>query len=327
MRKTFLFSLLLIVCLNQYALYALCEEQTADGTQDVPVSDKEKEKLANLLPDAQGLGLQPQGERQYYGSDLYMYIDGAAPAYHAYDFAALIVQEYKKGDAILTVEIYDMDKRLNAFGIYSAERSPKNNFLEIGAESYGDDSALNFYQGSYYVKLQASSPKEKTGPLLLAAAEQISQQIKKGKKLPKELKLFPADGLIPHSQQYMNKAPLGHDALAPAFQALYENGEKECQLVLSIAETPQQAQERIAKLKSHFEKTGKIAPQPAIGAEAFRGENEYEGALIAFPCERYAIIAVNPPQDAAAFAQKIVESIIQPKKDKEEKKDNPEKTE
>jgi len=324
MRITFLFSLLLIVCLNQYAL---CEEQPAEGTQEVPITDKEKEKLAKQLPDAQALGLQPQGDTQYYGSDLYMYIDGAAPAYQAYDFVALIVQEYKKGDASLTVEIYDMDKRLNAFGIFSAERSPKNKFLEIGAESYADDSALNFYQGSYYVKLQASSPNEKNGALLATAAEEISKQIKKGKKLPKELKLFPAEGLIPHSQQYVNKAPLGHEALAPAFQALYENGEKDCQLVLSIAETPQQAQERIAALKSHFEKSGKIAPQPDIGAEAFRGENKYEGELVAFPYEQYAIVAVNPPKDAAAFAKKIMESINLAKKDKEEKKEDSEITE
>jgi len=45
--------------------------------------------------------------------------------YLLYDFQVLLHQDFKAGAADITADVYDMGKPEDAFGIYSAERSPK----------------------------------------------------------------------------------------------------------------------------------------------------------------------------------------------------------
>jgi hypothetical protein len=94
-------------------------------------------------------GLKPSSQPQYYSSDLYRYIDGAADAFLGFDLVAMLPQEYKAKDAGVTVDIYSLVTPLNAFGMYTAERSPSYHFVPVGAEGYVGDFMLNFYQRKF----------------------------------------------------------------------------------------------------------------------------------------------------------------------------------
>ena len=91
------------------------DAQSATSTRTQPAK-----LLAEPLPGHP----KPEGEPAFYKPDsLYQYIDGGADVYLLYDFQSLMHQEFKSGVAELIVDIYDMGKSEDAFGIYSAERA------------------------------------------------------------------------------------------------------------------------------------------------------------------------------------------------------------
>ncbi len=300
------------------------EEQTFDEKN---ISDEEKEKLAKLLPDEEKLELETTEDSQYFGDDLYMYINGAAPAYHDYDFEALLVQQYKKGVMDITVEIYDMGTVKNAFGIYSIECSSDNTFLDhIGFEAYGDENSLNFYYGTCYIKLSGHSRLEKAAPVLKEVAKEIAnkienQQEKYVNKKIKSLRFFPKEHQVKHSQKYLIKDPLGHSYLAPAFTSTYKKKDHTFELVLSVCENTEEAQARQEKLKQHFSTTGEVNEREDIAKEAFLGKNNFEGEILITRLNNYVLLIQNPPENARGYVKSVAKAIDKAKQKK--KKEQP----
>src|ERR1039457_3038690 len=107
-----------------------------------PVPVEVKARLAALLPNG-------KAAVRFYSADLYQYMDGGADIYLKYGLVALAHREYQGAGAEMTADVFDMGGPLQAFGIYSAERSPEYHFIPIGAEGYSSESTLNFLQGRY----------------------------------------------------------------------------------------------------------------------------------------------------------------------------------
>ena len=79
----------------------------------------------SLLADPLPTDVTREEAASFYEPDnLYEYIDGGADVFLLYDFQRLLHQNFKAGKGEITADIYDMGKAENAFGIYSAERSP-----------------------------------------------------------------------------------------------------------------------------------------------------------------------------------------------------------
>jgi len=305
MRKVFVsvFSIVLLSALLS------AQEKAGEGQNPTgPIPSVVRHKLAGLLPNAKEAGAELAGRPRFYSSDLYEYIDGAADGFHSYDFVALIHQDYKSKDMEVTLDIYDMGKALNAFGIYGSERSPDYHFVAAGAEGYVDESILNFFQGQFYIKLSAFSEKGTAIPVLEFFAKKVSEKIGAGKSMPEVLTLFPAENLVAHSQKFLNKSPLGHDFLGPAVMASYSFGGKETSLLISKAADAAAAQQRVDRLREYFAESGKVAPE-ADFAGSFRGINQYEGEMVFFSSGPYAILCVAPPPQPKPFLRGVVERI------------------
>jgi len=300
--KTLWLALLINIALGAgcgaHGLLAAGPQQSGSPSPTVPPATQES--LLKLLPDRAKFAATTS-TRRFYAADLYEYIDGEAAGYHAYDFVALLNQAYKVQDADVTVDIYDMGAPTNAFGVYAAECSPENHFVEIGAEGYLGDSALNFWQGCYYVKLSGTDPKGNLNPVLESFARNISDHIHGGKTLPAALALFPAEHLVAHSQKFLKQSPLGHDFLAPAYKATYVWDGKESTLVLSQAKDAKEAQTRLEELRKHFGRFGKVASLNGLGFDTWRGSSPYEGNAIFFAQGQYAAILISPPANPEGF--------------------------
>ena len=231
-------------------------ETPAPSSAPIPLAIKER--LSGLLPKAAEVGATVSGERQFYSSNLYEYIDGAADAFLQDDLVAMVHQEYKTPQADVTVDIYDMGKPLNAFGMYAAERSPSYHFVPIGAEGYVSDFIVNFFQAEYYVKLSGFSDKPNSSPDLDRFAQAVSQKIGVGRSMPEALTLLPPQGLLPHTEKFVNRAPLGHEILSPAIEGSYslEGSEgaagKPTTLLISKAPGPAGAVQRVNRLRDYF---------------------------------------------------------------------------
>ena len=304
MRKLVLFLLVLTLA----TAYLKAQDDNSQSTPAVIPADV-RERLARLLPEPGGAGLKPAGERQFYSSDLYRYIDGAADAFLGFDLVAMVHQEYKAKDADITVDIYDLGTALNSFGMYAAERSPSYQFLSLGGEGYVSDFILNFFQGRFYVKLSAFSNSGGMGPDLAPVAEAISVRIGAGKSMPAALAILPAQHRVAKSEKFVNKSPLGHDFLSPALEASYLIDGKPMLLLISKASDAAGATTRVHQLQDYFRKSGKIEPGPDIVTGAFSGSNQYEGNIVFFSRGIYAVLCVNPPPQSGPFLKVVLDHL------------------
>ena len=187
-----------------------------------------------------------------------------------------------------------MGNVLHAFGVFSRFRNDDRPG-GIGLDSYLDDRSVFFYKGKYFVMLYAT---ETNASNLKQLAMTISAKIVDSSPPPKEIYLFPKDGLKTGSIQYFPEGLLGHDFLGRGFQASYvdkgETGDKnkvednpqdqtqESHLFLAIFKSPKAAKDALTTYKNYISKKGKILPgTPAtFGPDAWKGEDPYQGQLI-----------------------------------------------
>jgi hypothetical protein len=302
------FNLLLILVLPGLLIG---QEEAEQGSPSALIPAAAKERLARLLPEPSEVGAARTGEQKFFSSDLYQYSDGGADVYLDYGLLAMLHQEYKASGTDITVDIYNMGAPSNAFGIYAAESSPDYHFLPIGAEAYGTNEILNFFQDEFYVKLSAFSDKEKTGPVLERFARAVSRRIGPSGPMPEFLSLFPAPDLVSHSCKFVKKSPLGHDFLAPAIMASYTFGAKQTSLIISKAPDAKGAAQKVGQLRDYFGRSGKVVPQPGLGPGAFLGSNQFEGEAVFLASGAYAILCLNPPPNHESFLKSVMERIAE----------------
>ena len=260
-----------------------------------PVPDAKKQALTALLDGLPEIGAKPSGDPAFYTSNLWEYIDGGAEAFHNYDFEVLVHRVYESGAAEVTADIYDMGEPLNAFGIYSSERSPDYRFLPIGSQGYGDAFSLNFFQGPYYAKLSVYQEGMPDSTILPKFAERLARNMGAAGKFPEVFGCFPAPNAVPNSEKFIKTAPLGHAFLGTAFEMAYLGaGGEQIQVLAVPSDDPQQNAAKIAQLRAHFQESGKVAALAGFGPDAFRGSNEYEGSLAVVPSGKWTGIQVGP---------------------------------
>ena len=260
--------------------------------------------LADPLPGQP----KPEGELVFYKPDsLYQYLDGGADVYLLYDFQNLMHQDFKSGAAELTADIYQMGKPEDAFGIYSAERSPKYNYIAVGAEGYHSKGVLNFFQDRYYVKLAGSGSG--ADALLDQLAHTLSMRIGGTRTLPLVLSKLPQLHRVRHSEQYIRKDPLGHPFLAPAYVVTYTSSPKESKLLVSMANDAAGAKGRVDQLAKHFKQSGECTAAGELGENGIRAKNSFEGSVIARTEGRYVVLLLNPPPDGAALLRSAASAL------------------
>jgi hypothetical protein len=280
----------------------------ADDRTPAKSAAPSQSKFAKLLSEPLPGHPKPQAEPSFYKPDtLYQYIDGGADVYLLYDFQALLHQEFKAGAADFTADVYDMGKPEDAFGIYSAERSTKYNYIPVGAEGYRSKGVLNFFQDRYYVKLSGSGAS--VDAQLDQLARTLSARIGGSRTAPPLLLKLPQLHRVKHSEQYVRKDPLGHAFLAPAFVVAYASTPKESKLLVSVANDAPGAQARLDQLAKHFKQTGECSPAAELGEGGIRAKNSFEGNIIARAQGRYVIVILNPPQDGAAFLKSAAQAL------------------
>lgn len=267
-----------------------------------------RQQFASLLREPLPGHASAQGPPSFYNpGSLYQQIDGGADIYLLYDFKSLLHQDFKSGAAELTVDIYDMGGAENAFGIYAAERSSDYKFFAIGAEGYRDKGVLNFLQDRYYVKLSGSGTN--ADGLLDQFARLLSGRIGGTRTLPALLERLPREHRVAHSEQYVRKDPLGHAFLAPAYIVAYAQAKQESKLVVSVANSAQEAKSRSEQLAKHFKQSGECASAPELGEGGIRARNNYEGRLIARTQGRYVLALLNPSENGAEILKAVARSL------------------
>ena len=281
---------------------------SGDGAPRTQASDVAQKHLLSFVGAPLPGHSTAQGTLSFYGPDnLYQYMDGGADVYLLYDFRVLLHEDFKSGQAELSVDIFDMGSTEDAFGMYAAERSPSYNFLDIGTEAYRNKGILNFLQDRYYVKLIGFGPG--SDDLLERFARVLSERIAGARSLPPLLKKIPQEHRVKYSEQFTPKDPLGHPFLSPAYIVSYKQGGLESKLLISVAKDPAEGKARLESLAKYFRESGKCEAVPDLGNGAIRASNTFEGRVIAAAEGRYLIVVVNPVGGAAALLKQTAQNL------------------
>lgn len=248
------------------------------------------------------------GTPSFYKPDtLYQYIDGAADVYLLYDFQSLLHQDFKNGAAELSADIYEMKTPEDAFGMFSSERSASYKFTATGIEGYHSKGLVNFVQDRFYIKLTGSGTNADLS--LDQLANTISARIGGIRLLPALFRKLPRGNLVPHSQQYIRKDPLGHAFLSPAYVVAYESSKGPSKLLISVAADSAAAKSRIDQLAAHLKQTGQCNSAPELGSNGTQGKNSFEGRFIARTQGRYLILMLNPPANGSEILKAVAQSL------------------
>lgn len=238
------------------------------------------EKKKELFPMMEGWELQV-GDQVYNSGNLWNIINGAADAYLSYDFQKLYTAEYFKGqDKRIKVYIFEHSNPVNAFGIYSQERSSDYTFVNTGAQGFKSGDAYYFITGPYYV--QISTNDQGLNEAMDALAAKIDQKIDQPDDLPATLKRFPEKGLVRNSEKYIAANFLGYSYMRSAFTANYKRSGKDFRVFIIQPPDPESVN---SMLESYLEFVEYPKPDDTQGI--FRVEDPYNGDLMLYKGDDY----------------------------------------
>ena len=114
----------------------------------------------------------------YEADNLWEYINGQADFFIDYGFVRVDTAEYRNDQesSSVVLEVYQMGRPQEAFGIFAAERTRDDRPLEIGAQAYLGANVLGFWQAEQYVKLTSFDEGPAVEQLLISLAEEISSR-------------------------------------------------------------------------------------------------------------------------------------------------------
>ena len=242
----------------------------------------------------------------YTADNLWDFINGAADTYLSYAFEDLHVAEYSKGRNVIKLEIYRHKDNVQAFGIYSSERSPAFQFMNVGAQGYKVDGSLNFFKGNYYVKIRTYSKSEKILQSLGTLALRVSDMLPGNNEMPSALKDFPDTGKKKNEESYINESVLGHEFLSGAFKALYESGDSSQFSVFLIKKLS--SKEVSATVSAYLKSAGLELDGEAAGKYAFK--DGYNGDIFLSWKDNIIVIISGLFKDQSYLADRYSSEIL-----------------
>jgi hypothetical protein len=241
----------------------------------------------------------------YGPENLWDFINGAADTYLSYGFVDLHVAEYKKGKNVIKLEIYRHSDNTMAFGIYSTERSPSFRFMNLGAQGYIADGAINFFKGNYYVKIRTFSKSEKTLQSIQTLALKVANMLVGESKMPALLSQFPETGKKINEEAFINESVLGHKFLSKAFKAIYEVGTDNFSIFLMENNTPEEVRNSV---DAYLAATGIDAIESESGRYMLK--DGYNGTVFLAWKENLIVIISGLSKDQGEIADRYTSEIL-----------------
>lgn len=151
-------------------------------------------------------------ERHFSKETLFNYINGGAELFLEFGFKNLSGQSYKKGDAEINLEIYQMENTDAALGIYLKKCGKETPDKEINARNSFDRYQLTIVKGCRFIQINNFSGREENKSPMLSLAAVILAQITDG-KFSNLLNILPRENLVSGSELILR----GPYALQPVY--------------------------------------------------------------------------------------------------------------
>ena len=103
---------------------------------------------------------------------------------------------------LILVEIFDMQSPERAFGIYSRNRYPQDQFEWVGSRATVSGKTLNFCKGKYFVQVEGYEFATAVQQAIVAFGKAVADNITDAPSKPTLLSLLPQQNQIPYSEKY-----------------------------------------------------------------------------------------------------------------------------
>ncbi len=165
---------------------------------------------------------------RYGRESLWEYINGAAELFLDYRFRELVAADFERGEAFITVCVYDMGFPIDAFGIFEAETpadAARLNAPGAAALVQAPYRAL-MIKDRFYVKAEVGGG-DLDDEALVAVLADVAAGLPGDDALPPELAALPSEGRLPGTVAFAGSNFLGFEDLAGCLYADYagETGE------------------------------------------------------------------------------------------------------
>ena len=234
--------------------------------------------VAAQAPDcAIAPGFKQDGEaREFNTETLFNYMDGNSEGYFLYSFVRMQGVTCKQGDQSLVLDVSEFADPEMAYGMFTANFDNRRPRVDLGAGGQVSPSKAIFVKGKYFVEISVE-PEGDNAKLLEAAARAMEPRVPGSTSIPKELSLFPKEGLQPGSPRLIPHSVLGLRMLQKGYLGIYDNG----RLFFVTEASPEAAKALYAKLKERFP-AGSGQPSTQIGEESYTGQDRLLGRFCLF---------------------------------------------
>lgn len=226
---------LILLCLAAIAAVILIQQRSFNAA--VLVAQRAGESLVGQAKVAEADVVRLPPELKVFGplecftpDNLYDKIDGKAELYLSAGFVRLSCQRFalkSAPDQWLEWFVYDMGTLPQAFSVFTVQRRPEHQPLELTQYAYRTQNALYFVSGSNYVEAVASSPDESLMQAMIDLARNFVARSGSAESSLGRLNLLPKENLMPGSYMLQTANAFGFDQFTNVYTAQYKIGDSE----------------------------------------------------------------------------------------------------
>lgn len=234
--------------------------------QDAPAASPSE--LAETVTGLTPRGWEIHDEVWWYTAEnLYELIDGRAEFYISYDVVGVCFASFaqsSESDIFIDVSIYDMGTATNAFGVFTAERSPEGRQLKLGRDSYRAGTGYYIWEGRYYVQVAAPDDSGEYRRITRDIAERLTCALGETEEVVWGLAALPRENLVPQSVRYYLVDAMGLDFMKNTYMARYRRPEAEVVVFLSRCDSVESAESAVTEFMEHMNFYGKGVKQLTV---------------------------------------------------------------
>jgi len=183
-------------------------------------------KLPEIVADAAPAGWKLYDEvLQFTPDNLYEQINGRAELFLSYNVVSLTYATFDDSsdpNLSINLSIYDMGTTLNAFGVFSVERSLGEPQVDLGREAYRSGANHYVWKGRYYIQAIVSDSGKQAQEATWGIVQEVSSQLKDTGEEFWGANVFPPESLVKDSLKYFLVDALGLEFMRNTFTALYQ---------------------------------------------------------------------------------------------------------
>ncbi len=227
------------------------------------------QSLPEILSDFAPSGWHTYDEiKQFTPENLYEQINGRASFFLAYDMVRMTFVSFvnsANAQHFIDLSIYDMGTTINAFGVFSTERSPGETSIDIGRSGYFSGANYFIWKGRYYIRIISSEASEVAQKIGINIARDVTKILPESDEQPWGMTALPLKDLITSSIQYAKVDAMGLDFMNDTYLAEYRKGGTNVMTFLSRRDSVESAKDIVDQYATFAKKYGRSIARQSVG--------------------------------------------------------------